>query len=252
MRYLPYVLAVVALVGFTAYQGIVTDRWRENIEAKECAQLLESIPKNIGDWVGEDKVVADQIKNTAGAEGYVSRTYRNSKTNQVVDVWFIVGHSFDIWRHTPTVCYRVQQFEQHGKEEVYTIQAEGQEPADFFTTIFKKGASAERVFWGWSKPVRDEEQVNWIAPQGSKSWFAPSGGRGYFGNMRALYKLYFTAGVASPDEKPEDCVCVEFAQEFLPVANAILEQGVPSPGTEPVKPDASETETTTTETPAGA
>src|SRR5690606_10876401 len=131
MRYLPYVLAVVVLAGFTAYQGILTDRWRENVEAKECAQLLEAIPHTIGDWVGVDEEVPQEVLQTAGAEGYVSRLYKNSKTNQVVKVWLIVGHSFNIWRHTPTVCYRSQGFEQASELETQTIQAEGQEPADF-------------------------------------------------------------------------------------------------------------------------
>src|SRR5690606_18061206 len=146
------------------------------------AQLLEAIPHTIGDWVGVDEDVPQEVLQTAGAEGYVSRLYKNSKTNQVVKVWFIVGHSFNIWRHTPTVCYRSQGFEQASELETQTIQAEGQEPADFFTTTFKGGGAMERVFWGWSVPVRDGEQVQWIAPENA---------RGKFGNMRALYKLYF-------------------------------------------------------------
>lgn len=243
MRYLPYVLAVVVLAGFTAYQGIITDRWRDNIEAKECAALLDSIPNQIGDWVGVDDEVPDEVRNTAGAEGYVSRVYTNSRTKETVKVWFIVGHSFNIWRHTPTVCYRASGFEQAGgQEEVFTIQAEGEEPANFFTTTFKKGQYAERVFWGWSKPVRDaSEAVEWVAPRGSKGlqgWLAPKGSRGHFGNMRALYKLYFTSGVKSENEKPDESVCIEFAEEFLPVANKILQDSVPAPSTNPAATEA--------------
>jgi hypothetical protein len=221
MRYLPYVLAVVALVGFTAYQGVVTDRWRENVEAGACAKLLEMIPKQIGtDWVGEDKEVPEMIRKTAGAEGYVSRVYKNSRTNETVELWFIVGHSFNIWRHTPNICYKAQGFTQQSPQETFVVQADGQEPANFFTASFNKGPYAERVFWTWSAPV-DE-------PGAPVEWIAPEYARGHFGNMRALYKLYFTSGVKAEDEKPKDSVCVRFAQEFLPVANKILSQGGPS------------------------
>ncbi|MEX2169561.1 MAG: exosortase-associated EpsI family protein [Pirellulales bacterium] len=219
MRYLPYILAVVALVGFTAYQGVVTDRWRDNVEAEACAELLEMVPKQIGaDWVGEDKEVPDFILDTAGAKGYVSRTYKNSRTKETVDVWFIVGHSFNIWRHTPNICYKAQGFTQQSPQDNYEIQVKGQEPANFFTSTFNKGPYAERVFWTWSTPVTEPGQpVEWIAPENA---------RGHFGNMRALYKLYFTSGVKE-NEKPEESVCVRFAEEFLPVANKILEQGTP-------------------------
>lgn len=220
MRYLPYILAVVALVGFTAYQGVVTDRWRENVEAEACAKLLEMVPKNIGtDWIGEDEQVEEMIRKTAGAEGYVSRMYKNTRTKDAVKVWFIVGHSFNIWRHTPNICYKAQGFEQRSSQDKFVIEAEGQEPATFFTSTFGKGPYAERVFWAWSTPV--------TAPGQPVQWIAPDHARTHFGNMRALYKLYFTSGVKSEDEKPGESVCVRFAEEFLPVANKILEQGTP-------------------------
>lgn len=222
MRYLPYVLAVVALVGFTAYQGVVTDRWRENVEAEACAKLLDMVPKTIGEWVGEDEEVEEIIRKTAGAEGYVSRMYKNTRTNEVVKVWFIVGHSFNIWRHTPNICYKAQGFSQYAPQEKVSIQADGQEPANFFTSTFNKGPYAERVFWSWTTPITDPGQpVEWIAPDYA---------RGHFGNMRALYKLYFTAAVKSMDEKPDDSICIPFAKEFLPIANKILGQtGAASP-----------------------
>jgi hypothetical protein len=234
MRYLPYVLAVVALAGFTAYQGVVTDRWRENVEAEACAQLLEQVPKKIGDWVGEDQPVEERIRKTAGAEGYVSRLYTNSKTKEKVDVWFIVGHSFNVWRHTPNVCYRAQGFTQDGREIPYKIEVEGREPATFFTGVFRQGPNAKRVFWTWTAPVTEPgEKTEWIAPTNSSG---QENARRHFGNLRALYKLYFTAGVGSDDEKPEDSVCVDFAQEFLPIANKVLEQGAAAPATAEAAP----------------
>lgn len=246
MRYLPFVLAVVVLAGFTAYQGILTDRWRENVEAAECAKLLDQIPKEIGDWVGTDQEVDDNIRKTAGAEGYVSRSYVNSNTKEVVNVWFIVGHSFNIARHTPNICYRAQGFSQMAPEENYSYNFAEGETAGFLTAAFKGQQGINRVFWTWSKPVAEPgEKIEWIAPDNRRrGWFAPKDPRGTFGNMRALYKLYFTTAARSEDEKPEDSVCLKFAQEFLPVAGQILGKAVNAPATEaaPV--------TESTETPA--
>lgn len=246
MRYLPYVLAVVALVGFTAYQGILTDRWRENVEAEHCAKLLDQIPMQIGDWVGTDEKVDEHIRKTAGAEGYVSRAYKNTNTNEVVNVWFIVGHSFNIARHTPNICYRVQGFSQIEPEENFTHEFADGESANFLTAAFKGQQGINRVFWTWSKPVVEPgEKVEWIAPdQSRRGWFAPSDPRGTFGNMRALYKLYFTTGERSEDEEPEDSVCLKFAEEFLPVANEVLGQGASTPAAEAAS------EAATVETPA--
>ncbi len=243
VRLIPFVIAALAILVLTFVEGSMTDRWVDvNQESAYCATLLDQIPAKIGKWEGADQEVDSLIQKTAGAQGFVSRTYRNKSTDEQVAVWLIVGHARDTAEHTPDICYPSSGFDQSQAIATYPIEVEGEAPAKFFTAIYSKGSTLgkvrDRVFWSWFKPSGEAEargdQVEWIAPENS---------RFYFGSTRALYKLYFTARAPSGDQDPSDSVCVGFAKEFLPVANSILAKangGVPE-GFKASAPSVSET-----------
>ena len=225
-RTIPLVIAAIAIVALTYVEGSITDRWVDvNVPSEYCASLLSEVPVTIGDWEGVDEEVDEEIQKTAGAQGYVSRVYKNAKTGQRVDVWLIVGHARDTAEHTPDGCYPSSGFQQKDPNEVHEIQAPEQPTGKFWTAVFQResalGVSANRVFWAWFKPTLGDsdkgsgESVEWIAPENS---------RFYFGSTRALYKLYFTAALKDPDQAAGDSVCLDFAAEFLPVVNEILKK----------------------------
>jgi len=165
------------------------------------------------------------VKKTSGARGYVSREYRNSVTGEKVVVWLIVGHSKDVVRHTPDVCYPSSGFKMRApRNSRQTFSFEGQPPADFYTNTFIKedslGRELVRVFWSWYKPS-DDATVMWKAP-GSVRW--------EFGNARSLYKLYFSSPMQDIKETTDDSPCLKFAEEFLPVvAKALSTAGMSTP-----------------------
>ena len=74
----------------------------------------------------------------------------------------------------------------------------GQEEAPFWTNTFIKedatGRQLVRVFWSWYNP-QEPGPVHWQAPKNSR-W--------YFGNTRALFKMYFTSVMRDPKETTED------------------------------------------------
>ena len=89
----------------------------------------------------------------------MSRAYRNSVTGEEVTIWLIVGHSKDIVRHTPDVCYPSSGFQTMSPENAREpFVFEGQPQADFYTNKFLKedetGRQLVRVFWSWYKPSR--------------------------------------------------------------------------------------------------
>ncbi|MEX0611100.1 MAG: exosortase-associated EpsI family protein [Pirellulales bacterium] len=220
-RYLPVVLGVLAIVGLTIPQIRMTDRFAgTNITAFQRAELLQNVPRVVGNWHGEDMSVDDAVRDTAGAVGAISRVYRNVRTGEVVDLWLIVGHGRVISAHTPNICYRASGFEMRAPESsLYPMVLPGQLEAPFLTNTFFKedvtGRRLVRVFWSWYNPETDEDLS-------TVEWEAPSNARWHFGNTRALYKMYFTSEMRDSMETAEQSACLHFASEFLPVVNKAL------------------------------
>jgi hypothetical protein len=214
-------LGVLLIVGLTIQQIRMTDRASgSNVSAEERAELISSVPKDFGDWHGDDRPVDPTVQKVAGAIGAVSRTYRNSRTGERVDLWLIVGHSRDVAFHTPDVCYRGSGFEARGKENsLYPLVMSGMPDTPMWTNTFFKedvtGRTLIRVFWTWYNPESPEND-------GKILWEAPSNARFHFGNSRALYKMYFTSEMRDPMETAEQSSALRFAKDFLPEVNKAL------------------------------
>ena len=211
----PALLGGILIVSLSVYEGYaLKDRWgTPDAEAAELGMRFEQVPKEIGDWVGEDLPVDDIIKNTAGAVNYVSRRYTNRETGRVVTLWLIVGHSRDICRHTPNICYPASGFRQDGIQLKYHLDLPADKSADFFTAKFMKddvqGRRVERVFWAWNHPDKNK-------------WEAPDAQRMHYGLARALYKVYFTSDVMMDEDTADENIAAEFAELMLPSINEAL------------------------------
>jgi hypothetical protein len=221
-RYLPIVFGVVAIVSLTVVQSLMSDRFVDsNVTAEQRAKLLANVPKEFGDWQGEDLEVAAEVRDTAGAVGCVSRMYSNLRTGEQVRLWLIVGHARDISAHTPDVCFPSSGFSQRSMTpSLYHFTYTGQtDPtnARFWTNTFVKedsfaGRRLERVFWGWYNPK----------PGAPVVWTAESNPRWVFGNTRALFKMYFTSEMRDVNETTEESPAQKFGAEFLPIIERIL------------------------------
>lgn len=219
-RYLPILLGALLIVGLTIPQIMITDRLSgTNVNAEQRAELLKLVPKDFGDWHGEDKEVDPLVQKTAGAIGAVSRGYRNTRTGERVDLWLIVGHARDVAFHTPDICYPSSGFEPRGKNAVYPLVVQGREDTPMWTnTFFKEDVSGRhllRVFWTWYNPESPEHKDAVV-------WEAPTNARWHFGNTRALYKMYFTSEARDMVETPDQSACIRFAKDFLPQVDKAL------------------------------
>ncbi|NOZ39329.1 MAG: exosortase-associated EpsI family protein [Planctomycetes bacterium] len=213
---LPAVLALVAIVSLSFYEGYaMKDRWSEpGIEAKELSERFAKVPLNIGEWEGEDLPVDEVVRKTAGAIGYVSRRYTNVTTGKTVVLWLIVGHSRDITRHTPNICYPSSGFRQTGSQVRHLIELSDGTEANFYTAKFEKedafSRNKERVFWTFNHPGANQ----WEAPEEGPRW--------RYGLAKALYKLYFTSTVQADEEVIDHNVATEFAEIMLPAIDKAL------------------------------
>jgi len=216
--YLPFILAAALIGVLTFVEGYyMKDRWGSlAMEAGELGERFDQVPKEIGSWVGQDLPVDDIVKKTAGAVNYVSRRYTNG--TKEVRLWLIVGHSRDIVRHTPSVCYPASGFRQQGSRLRHHIDTDNGKKSVFFTAKFEKedefSHHIERVFWAWNHPDHNQ----WDAPGKS----GKDNARFHYGLSRALYKLYFTTNVMGDETSIEDSVAVDFAKSMLPAIDAAL------------------------------
>jgi Protein of unknown function (DUF3485) len=213
--YVPVAVTVVIIAALTAWEGVYSDRFRgSSVTAEEFGKRFQNLPMTIGNWEGEDHPVDEKTLDVAGAVNHVSRVYRNPETGEQVDVWLVVGHSRDICRHTPDVCYLAQGFSRDGNIQKHRVEVEGEEPATFYTARFRREDLAgvpTRVFWSWNG--NEPELENWEAPDNQ---------RYHYGNNTALYKMYFTARMGDRDELASDNVAARFAEVMLPVVNRAL------------------------------
>jgi hypothetical protein len=229
--YAPAAVAILAIIGLTAAQAITSNRFTGgSVTAEEIGQRFAKVPLAVGPWVGKDTEVDKATLEQAGAVQHVSRRYVNSETKQSVDLWLVVGHSRDICRHTPDICYPSQGFSQLGERVKWPFEDDddnSNEPPTFFTAKFRNetnaGSRERRVFWAWNGNT--EGQDRWDAPE-LKTWFdwlgKSTGPKTFYGNNTALYKMYFTADMADLDEDVADNVANDFAEVMLPQIDRAL------------------------------
>ena len=216
--YLAAAIALAAIGSLTYWESIYSDRWvSSSMTAEEFGKRFANVPMAVGPWVGTDMKAEKETLEMAGAVNHVSRRYVHSETNQSVDMWLIVGHSRDICRHTPDICYPSQGYAQIGTRVQQPIEppADGEPRVMFFTAKFRNeseaGGHLERVFWAWNGNVEGKDQ-----------WEAPSYQKQHYGNNRALYKMYFTAQMGDAEEDVSENVAVDFAELMIPEVNRAL------------------------------
>lgn len=229
MRQIPLILGVLALIGLTVAEARMSGRFEgSNITEEQFAAMIANIPKDVGEWHGTDQPVGEIERKTAGARGYLSREYKNAITGEAVGIWLIVGHSKDIVRHTPDICYPSSGFVMRAPENsLQPFVFDGKEMGNFFTNTFIKedvsGRQLKRVFWSWHKPSEDGNAVEWKAPKIVR-W--------EFGNAPNLYKMYFTSNMRGLQETTDESSAMKFAKEFMPIVDkalASLEQATATP-----------------------
>lgn len=226
---IPAAVAAAIILITSVVQGLWTERWGSRVgeQLRGYAAAIDDMPLIVGDWeapeIEEEPSEADrQQLDAAGAIGHLSRTYRNPKTGDAVSVYMICGASRNVAVHTPDACYPGAGFRMEGDSQPYSIQT-GATNSEFTTAVFLKeeptGTQRLRLFWAWNS---------------SGEWEAPAMPRLRFGGRTALNKIYLISQ-SPPGEAVGDSPIIEFAQQFLPLANAKLfpeQQAAPAAPTE--------------------
>ena len=209
-------ISFVLIAVTTVVEGVyMKDRWGEpGAAAEELGKRFSDVPQVIDKWAGIDRTVEPDVQERSGAVEFVSRRYTHEVTNESVEVWLIIGHSRDIIRHTPDICYPASGFRSMSNVLKHTIEYGDGKQGDFYTSEYQKEDALVRqkvrVYWAWNHPS-------------DKKWEAPDEPRFHFGmSTRALYKLYFTSVISGDEKTVDDNVAVDFAELMLPIIDAAL------------------------------
>ena len=208
--------------------GYWTDRWGTSYadeQIQDYVEHLKTVPMNFGDWEGSDQPVTDdsemQLKAAHIAHA-VQRTYRNTKTDEVVSVFLACGPQRHLAIHTPNSCFVAAGYDMANEKPLqFPIDIEdqsgGQEPkqTEFYTVRFRKdetaGSQYIRVFWSWNA---------------GEGWMAPDWPKVTFAWKKALYKLYVMGNVEKVGDDLKDDPRVQFIRDFIPVVDEHL--GLPA------------------------
>ena len=214
--YVATAIGIVLIGVTTVVEGVfIKDRWGSpGIEAAELGKRFNQVPKRLRQWYGVDIPVQPSVQERSGAVRFVNRRYTHELTNQTVDVWLIIGHSRDVIRHTPDICYPNSGFLRQGEKIQHVISYGDEKEGVFFTNKYQKEDAMvrqiQRVYWSWNRPEHG-------------TWEAPDDPRGEWGMAKpSLYKLYFTSVVTGNEKTVDDNIAVEFAEIMLPEIDAAL------------------------------
>jgi hypothetical protein len=191
-------------------QGYWTDRWSSSNAANEATERLGNLPKQIGDWQGED--LDAKITPAMGPiAGMMQRRYVNRRTGAALTLALVCGLPGPVSIHSPDVCYGASGYEIGALNRVRPDAT-----AEFWTADATRTRATEqtrlRLYWAWN------------AGQG---WTAPDHPRLTFSRrLPVLYKLYVMRQLTGPAGGAADEPCEAFLKVLLPE----LERTLIAPG----------------------
>lgn len=210
MRYLPAVVAVVAIVVTGLVHGFWTDRWTNSTAVNNAIEQMNHMPMMVGDWLSQQEgTVATQADGTASLE----RRYLNPKTGEVLSVCLICGRPGPVSIHTPDVCYGASGYNVGDRRTLPVDTTTGK--AEVFTADAVKHQSANstrlRIFWSWLA---------------TDQWVVADNPRLTFARQPVLYKFYVLREVPTSTEVERD-PSLDFVRQMLPALKQSLSGTTP-------------------------
>jgi hypothetical protein len=199
LRYIPVVIASIAVIACGVVHGFWTDRWASAAEPIKAGKLVAELPLTIGDWDGQPI----ESKSSQGDEvtGWLQRRYTNRKTGEAVTMAIVCGRPGPISIHTPDVCYGASGFTVGRPRRANVPGDKGQ----FWTADAMKGSATGetklRIYWGWND---------------GSGWLAVDDARQTYPRSPVLYKLYVIRELSN-STKDENEPSLRFVQSLVPV-----------------------------------
>lgn len=210
----PILVSLALVVAMGVAHGVFSDRWVRSAQLEQALVGLQRVPTTIGDWVGEDRPLSEEVMKAGGIDGAIVRRFRNERTGETVTMLIVCGRGGPISVHTPDVCYEGAGYRQLAPEKPQKVDAGDGRVETFNVARFGMPGGLDptqmEIFWAWST-----DGVSWQAPENPRMVLARS---------RALYKMYVVR-TFFPKSKEDSAKTIEnFLLRTLPE----LRQTLPS------------------------
>jgi len=104
----------------------------------ELESALSQFPYEVGDWIGEDLEVSETVLKVAGNDDYLMRSYTNSKTGQVINLYIAYSARPRTMRgHRPDVCYPASGWIHDGTDKEQICLSSGRKLASLIHSFHK-------------------------------------------------------------------------------------------------------------------
>ncbi|MDR1477426.1 MAG: EpsI family protein [Planctomycetaceae bacterium] len=208
------IIAVAIIAAITVYVGVKTARWSNFSGLNEAQTKLKEIPLAIGDWTAaaEDKLTEKDVNDLQIQNSYITRRYKNSKTQSEVYITMMVGKTGIIVVHSPEICFGGRDYKKDGKGRLAT---------PFPLLDFTGKANDENSLWK-VKFINNSARGGTIAfyygVNVGNGWVAEENPRVKFSGFRYVYKIQVQA-----IEDGQDDIAKAFLDDCLPtIRNYIL------------------------------
>ncbi|MDR2642474.1 MAG: EpsI family protein [Planctomycetaceae bacterium] len=212
--YIGIVIAIFILSAVTIYTGVKTARWSSFSGISEAKNKLKELPYTIGDWVaeGESELSELDVKALQIQDGYISRLYKNTKTQSAVYITLMVGKTGIIVVHSPEICFGGRDYKKDDK---------GRVSVKFPILDFTSKATDENTLWKVkfiNNSARGGIITFYYGVSVGNVWVADDNPRFKFSGFRYAYKIQVQAA-----ENEQNDVAHEFLSDCLPtIRNYIL------------------------------
>ena len=179
-------LVLLSLV-ITVYAGMMTQRWSPFTGLDEAKKLLQSLPTTIGDWeMAEELPMSQTDIDTLNIENaYVSRRYRNMKTQADVHFTMMVGPTGFVVVHTPEICFGGRDYVKDGTRTRKTIPLEFNVNDSFWQVSFT------------NQQIGGGTIMFYYAVSSGTQWDAVEKPRSAFSKFRYVYKIQLQSMVTN-------------------------------------------------------
>jgi hypothetical protein len=195
--------------------GLVHGYWTTpDASVLEAARLLDEIPLELGEWVG-NKLEVKPGQAGVGVTGCIQRTYTHKTRGTQVVVALVNGKPGPVSIHTPEVCYGANGY-MVGERRLTPLDIPGL-PAQFWSSDAVKTTVTEetriRIYWAWCA---------------GEGWVASTDARQQFPRHRfpVLHKLYVVRDLNKSPELGKEEACEAFLKVLLPeLQKTLFHQG---------------------------
>jgi len=214
-------LACSLVLGSGAVRWLQVRRVEANLEGgRESKFPLDSLPMQVGDWVGTKSELDPQIVARTGSNDLITRHFVNRTTGVALDVIVLHGPATDIFIHTPTVCYPQAGYALLGDVSERPIRGPDGKMT-FRSAAFIKGdigkEDRQEVYFSWRYNGRWHTVVN--HPKEME-------------RIPGMYKVQVARRLMPTEARTLDNPCEAFLEELVPVLEARIKgQATPSQAT---------------------